>query len=274
MSNEPTISNGSRNEFVTYLQQMLLYLGYQPGPVDGIFGDQTEDAVRALQRDNNIDIDGIVGEQTWPVIADLAARVEASASSTTATHETSSVGSTPRQQPTEAVGPTAGEALDRFLRDYRYYRGTGVIPTIPGGEEDFFRLVATAESSPEFNEFYELWKEDQRLDEVIMDGHGRVGRRRDLMQRDEIERRQRQFEALRTAGPVGLIATAIELWRSGDINAAAEAAARVMPIDRILRAYQRGVDSRTQIRGQVEAAQPPRVQTSASSSPEGEPADR
>ena len=36
-----------------------------PGPIDGNFGPRTESAVRAYQTQQNIDVDGIVGDQTW-----------------------------------------------------------------------------------------------------------------------------------------------------------------------------------------------------------------
>jgi hypothetical protein len=36
-----------------------------PGPIDGNFGPRTEAAVRAYQTQQNITVDGIVGDQTW-----------------------------------------------------------------------------------------------------------------------------------------------------------------------------------------------------------------
>lgn len=35
-----------------------------PGPVDGDFGLKTEGAVRKYQEDRDVDVDGIVGDQT------------------------------------------------------------------------------------------------------------------------------------------------------------------------------------------------------------------
>jgi peptidoglycan hydrolase-like protein with peptidoglycan-binding domain len=40
-----------------------------PGPVDGHFGPQTENAVRAYQGERGVVVDGIVGDQTWWVPA-------------------------------------------------------------------------------------------------------------------------------------------------------------------------------------------------------------
>ena len=47
------------------LQDALNYLGYSTGGIDGIFGSQTLNAVKAFQRANNLSSDGIVGCGTW-----------------------------------------------------------------------------------------------------------------------------------------------------------------------------------------------------------------
>ncbi|CAM5577731.1 hypothetical protein MAUB1S_09722 [Mycolicibacterium aubagnense] len=46
------------------IQRRLVALGYQPGAIDGIFGDQTADAVKQFQRARNLAADGIVGPKT------------------------------------------------------------------------------------------------------------------------------------------------------------------------------------------------------------------
>ena len=49
----------------TYQQQLLLeYLGYRPGKLDGLAGENTRAALRAFQRDNGLTPDGICGTQT------------------------------------------------------------------------------------------------------------------------------------------------------------------------------------------------------------------
>lgn len=67
MSGEPTLSRDRTNdpEWVAYLQQRLVEEGHEPGPADGIFGPRTEAAVEAYQRDHDLQVDGIVGRQTW-----------------------------------------------------------------------------------------------------------------------------------------------------------------------------------------------------------------
>lgn len=62
---EPTLRQGSSGEPVRQLQEALHGLGYDPGPIDGDFGSQTQAAVMAFQGTRGIAVDGIVGEVTW-----------------------------------------------------------------------------------------------------------------------------------------------------------------------------------------------------------------
>lgn len=50
------------------LQRALLKAGYNPGPVDGRFGDLTRRAVLALQGHARLKADGIVGPRTWAAV--------------------------------------------------------------------------------------------------------------------------------------------------------------------------------------------------------------
>ena len=55
---------------VLEVQQKLSALGYAPGKLDGIFGTATAAAVQAFQRDNNLEIDGVVGPKTRAVLSE------------------------------------------------------------------------------------------------------------------------------------------------------------------------------------------------------------
>jgi hypothetical protein len=58
------LRKGTKNELAKRLQEGLAYLGYHPGPIDGHFGDMTEDAVEAFQKKSKIYVDGKVGPST------------------------------------------------------------------------------------------------------------------------------------------------------------------------------------------------------------------
>ena len=60
---------------VAELQERLLALGFTPDRVDGVFGANTEKAVRGFQRGVGLDVDGSVGPETLRAFADLARAV-------------------------------------------------------------------------------------------------------------------------------------------------------------------------------------------------------
>lgn len=65
---------GMRGAAVTQLQKRLQAIGVFKGSVDGIFGTQTESAVKAAQRRYRLQSDGIVGGATWQVLNQSAAK--------------------------------------------------------------------------------------------------------------------------------------------------------------------------------------------------------
>ena len=62
---EPVLKKGSNDPAVRDLQEALKALGYDPGPVDGVFGAKTESAVVKFQQAKGIAADGVVGRVTW-----------------------------------------------------------------------------------------------------------------------------------------------------------------------------------------------------------------
>ena len=64
------LRKGNRGETVMELQQKLIEAGYDVGPdgADGDFGMNTEKAVIKFQTDNNLEVDGIVGSETWAAL--------------------------------------------------------------------------------------------------------------------------------------------------------------------------------------------------------------
>ncbi|MGO3168654.1 M14 family metallopeptidase, partial [Senegalia sp. (in: firmicutes)] len=59
---------GSSGNNVKIVQSVLSKVGYNPGPIDGIFGSSTLSAVKKFQSDNGLVSDGIVGENTWGLL--------------------------------------------------------------------------------------------------------------------------------------------------------------------------------------------------------------
>ena len=61
----PLVKRGSVSNYVLIVQDALNTLGYRTGGLDGIFGLQTQNAVRAYQSEVGLSSDGIVGCNTW-----------------------------------------------------------------------------------------------------------------------------------------------------------------------------------------------------------------
>jgi peptidoglycan hydrolase-like protein with peptidoglycan-binding domain len=62
---EPNLKKGSTDPAVRDLQEALKALGFDLGPIDGMFGTTTETAVKTFQQARGITADGIVGKVTW-----------------------------------------------------------------------------------------------------------------------------------------------------------------------------------------------------------------
>ncbi|WP_088104932.1 peptidoglycan recognition protein family protein [Halalkalibacter urbisdiaboli] len=70
------LSRGDQGDDVQALQERLDRLGFMPGPIDGIFGPKTYDAVMRFQRAAGISVDGIVGPETRAALRDYEGEVE------------------------------------------------------------------------------------------------------------------------------------------------------------------------------------------------------
>ena len=62
-----TLKKGSNGDNVKALQILLIGYGFDCGKygADGDFGSATDEAVKAYQKKNGLDVDGIVGKNTW-----------------------------------------------------------------------------------------------------------------------------------------------------------------------------------------------------------------
>ncbi|MDE5095982.1 MAG: peptidoglycan-binding protein [Trichodesmium sp. St11_bin5] len=62
---EKILAKGDRGSKVKTLQIGLGTMGFNPGPIDGIFGSKTTGAVKEFQKSKGIKADGIVDQKTW-----------------------------------------------------------------------------------------------------------------------------------------------------------------------------------------------------------------
>ncbi|WP_416147935.1 N-acetylmuramoyl-L-alanine amidase [Salipaludibacillus sp. HK11] len=66
----------SSGKEVELIQTQLNRLGYFVGVVDGIYGQMTEDAVKSFQENMNTSVDGIIGQETWPLLMNASVDYE------------------------------------------------------------------------------------------------------------------------------------------------------------------------------------------------------
>ena len=59
-----TLDRGKRGDQVRYVQDLLVTQGYLVDEADGVFGNNTEYAVRVFQKEKGLDVDGRVGPAT------------------------------------------------------------------------------------------------------------------------------------------------------------------------------------------------------------------
>lgn len=64
----PILKLGMRGPAIVQLQERLRSLGFFSSSSDGVFGDVTQTAVKAVQEKYNLEPDGIVGAATWGVL--------------------------------------------------------------------------------------------------------------------------------------------------------------------------------------------------------------
>ena len=73
-SKYPVLKKGSKGNYVTILQKLLVSKGYDPNGIDGIFGNGCDKAVRKFQSENTdinnkkLTVDGCVGQKTWSAL--------------------------------------------------------------------------------------------------------------------------------------------------------------------------------------------------------------
>ncbi len=79
--------NGSRGEEVRKIQTKLKNWGYYNGSVDGVYGWQTESAVRSFQKKNGLTVDGVAGTKTLNAMGIYSSSSSGSGSSSSSPNE-------------------------------------------------------------------------------------------------------------------------------------------------------------------------------------------
>ncbi len=69
-----TLRQGSRKSAVLFLQRLLLSFLYPISSLDAVFGNETANAVKQFQQENNLTVDGIVGPATWRALLESSGR--------------------------------------------------------------------------------------------------------------------------------------------------------------------------------------------------------
>jgi len=62
---EPLLKRDAEGPVVRDLQESLKAHGFHPGPANGVFGAETESALKSFQGEEGIAADGVVGPETW-----------------------------------------------------------------------------------------------------------------------------------------------------------------------------------------------------------------
>ena len=68
LSDDGVLRPGDTGEAVEQMQDLLIALGYLSAPSDGVYDEETEDGVRAFQRDYRLTRDGKAGPQTLELL--------------------------------------------------------------------------------------------------------------------------------------------------------------------------------------------------------------
>lgn len=135
-----TVKNGSSGQEVRMLQEKLKQAGFDPGPVDGVFGPKTQAAVQDFQRKKELEADGIVGPKTWGRLGVWQVQQQ-SAPSGPAPGPGGTV-HTPEGKMVERLGKMiSAEIADNFDRLYAAAKADGINLQITSGYRSYAEQV-------------------------------------------------------------------------------------------------------------------------------------
>ncbi len=95
-----SLTEGATGATVEAIQQQLKNKGFDPGPIDGFFGDKTKTALIAFQKSKGLRADGVAGAQTLAALGVKPAPV-----ATTKTSKPAKAATTPTPAPKTTATP-------------------------------------------------------------------------------------------------------------------------------------------------------------------------
>lgn len=114
---------GSSGSEVKAVQKRLKELGYLTGTADGVFGEKTEEAVKAFQKRNGLTADGVVGESTRKVLDSSSAKKAETGTSAGSSSGSSGTSTKVNEKKTLRYGDSGEDVktLQRRLKELGYY---------------------------------------------------------------------------------------------------------------------------------------------------------
>jgi peptidoglycan hydrolase-like protein with peptidoglycan-binding domain len=141
MTDRPLRRQGHFNdEWVHHAQEVLATGGFYAGGIDGDFGPLTDQAVRWFQAACGLEVDGIIGEQTWWAIDDAEKYVDVKAG--------------------DAVTPSAA-TVDPAAATPAYLQMT-IYPDLSSGSVAYEALNAGGRSIQGWTDIIKVWDADAR----------------------------------------------------------------------------------------------------------------
>ena len=103
-----TLYHGCQGDDVRELQQALIDLGFLKGTADGVFGNKTENAVRAFQRKYKLTVDGLAGVKTREMAVSKASAMRNPATSSPVPQITPAPSAPSASQPSSSSSGSSG----------------------------------------------------------------------------------------------------------------------------------------------------------------------
>lgn len=150
------LSQGSKGNDVSAIQQALKSYGFYGGVVDGLFGPKTAEAVKNFQNMTGIKVDSIVGPQTHGKIQEWGANPGLAMKNDPIVQELA------KNNPSvQNILNSGGNILDTVGAAYELGK-KGVFPSLNGTQQDLnnFYEISKQYLSPEWNQNLEYYKND------------------------------------------------------------------------------------------------------------------